>query len=262
VIGIIGAGNMGRALARGWGEPVLATDSGSGRAAALVAELGGEALTDNRELIARADIVVLAHRPEQLASIGQGARAAGKMVVSVLGPCPVAAIRAAYREATVVRAMPNTPVEVRRGVTAIAEGGEAGIPLFERVGKVYVVPEPQMSLATASTGVMPAYIALLAEAAIDASVCYGMPYSVATEVFLETLAGTAALLQARGGNTLLARREVGSPGESTVRGLAALERAGVRTAFNDAMRAVLERLSLPYEGAPVLGTEGSAGARS
>jgi pyrroline-5-carboxylate reductase len=127
------------------------------------------------------------------------------------------------------------------------------VPLFERVGKVWVLPESQMALATATIGVMPAYIALISEGAIDASVCYGLPYPVATNMFLETLAGTAALLLARKGDTLAARREVASPGESTVRGLAALERAGNRTAFHDAIRAVLERLSLPYEGAPELG---------
>lgn len=253
MIGIIGAGNMGRALARGWGEPVLATDSGSGRAAALVAELGGEALTDNAELIDRADVIVLAHRPDQLEAIAEGKRAAGKLVVSVLGPCTVDALQRAYPGATVARAMPNTPVELRRGVVCIAEGGEAAIELFERVGRVFVLPESQMNLATATIGVMPAYIALIAEAAIEASMCYGLPLRAATDMFLETLAGSAELLIAREGDTLLARREVASPGESTVRGLAELERHGVRTAFNDAARAVLERLSLPYEGGPALG---------
>jgi pyrroline-5-carboxylate reductase len=253
MIGIIGAGNMGRALARGWGEPILATDGGSGRAAALVAELGGEALTDNAELIERADIILLAHKPHQLASIAAGARAEGKLVVSVLGPSTVASIQCAYPGATVVRAMPNTPVEVRRGVTCIARGGEAGVELFERVGTVYVLPEELMGLATATIGVMPAYIALIAEAAIDASVCYGLDLEASTSMFLETLAGTAELLMARKGDTLLVRREVASPGESTVRGLAALERNGIRTAFNEAMHDVLERLSLPYEGRPTLG---------
>jgi pyrroline-5-carboxylate reductase len=253
VIGIIGAGNMGGALARGWGEPVLATDSGSGRAATLVAELGGEALTDNGELIERADIILLAHRPDQLQAIGSLGNASGKLVVSVLGPSKVEEIQMAYPGATVARAMPNTPVQVRRGVTCIAEGGEAAVDLFERVGKVHVLPEAMMDLATATIGVMPAYIALIAEAAIDASVLYGMPYPAAQSMFLETLAGTAELLIQRDGDTLAARREVASPGESTVRGVAALERHGIRTAFVSAMHDVLERLQLPYEGTAVLG---------
>lgn len=248
---------MGSALARGWGEPVLATDSGSGRAAALVAELGGKVPSDNAALVDEADIILLAHRPDQLETIAEhvharGARVAGKLIVSVLGPSTVAQLQNAYPEATIVRAMLNTPVEVRRGVTCIAEGGEAGVELFERVGRVFVLPEALMGLATATIGVMPAYIALIAEAAIDASVCYGMPYGHATNMFLETLAGTAQLLLARNGDTIGVRRGVASPGESTVRGIAELERNGIRSAFNEAMRAVLERLSLPYTGAPVL----------
>jgi pyrroline-5-carboxylate reductase len=115
-VGFIGAGNMARALARGLGEPVLCTESGSGRARALADELGGEALASNRELAERAEIVILAHKPVQLV---------------------------------------------------------AG-----------------------------------------------------------TMRGTAELLHARGVDTLQLRREVTSPGGTTSRGLAALERGGVRAAFH------------------------------
>lgn len=77
MIGFVGAGNMARAIARGLGEPVHATDSGSGRAAALVAELGGEALTSNAELFRLSDVVFLGHRPDQLAEVAKGVDAAG-----------------------------------------------------------------------------------------------------------------------------------------------------------------------------------------
>ena len=96
-----------------------------------------------------------------------------------------------------------------------------------------------MSVALATTSVMPAYVALVAEAAIDAGVRGGLPASQATEMFLATLAGSAELLIARGGDTLAVRREVTSPGGSTARGLAALERNGVRTAFDEALQAVV-----------------------
>jgi pyrroline-5-carboxylate reductase len=241
VIGIVGAGNMAGALARGWGEPVLATDGGSGRAAALVAELGGEALSDNAELFRRADTILLAHKPYQLDAVADGVDAAGKTVISVLGATTVAQLQAAYPESTIVRAMPNTPVAVRRGVTCIARGGESAVELFERVGHVFVLPEAQMEVATATMGVTPAYVALIAEAAIDAAVRHGLPAPLATEIFLEALSGSAELLLARGGDTLGMRREVTSPGGSTARGLAALERGGVRAAFDEAMGAVLNR---------------------
>src|SRR5919199_176239 len=120
-LGLIGSGNMARALARGWGEPVLATDSGSGRAAALAAELGGEAVASNRELAQRADLVILAHKPAQLAEVAAEA-APARAVVSLLARTPTEQVQAAYPDAAVFRAEPNTPVEVRRGVIAFAEG--------------------------------------------------------------------------------------------------------------------------------------------
>ena len=83
-VGFIGSGNMARALARGWGEPVLCTDAGSGRAAALAEELGGEALASNRELAERADVVILAHKPAQLAEVAWEAAGGAKAVVSLL----------------------------------------------------------------------------------------------------------------------------------------------------------------------------------
>ena len=83
-VGLIGAGNMARALARGWGEPVLATDAGSGRAATLAEELGGEAARSNADLAAAADVVVLAHKPAQLAEVAGEVAPAARAVVSLL----------------------------------------------------------------------------------------------------------------------------------------------------------------------------------
>lgn len=239
-IGLIGAGNMARALARGWGDPVLATDGGSGRAAALVAELGGEALASNAELAQRADLVVLACKPYQLDAVAAEAGAA-RRVLSVLGGTDAARLRAAFPAAEVYVTMPNTPVEVRRGVTIVAQ--ETPLPddvaaLLGRVGKVVVLPERLMGAATATTGVTPAYVALVAEAMVDAAVKHGLRADLAAELVVEVLAGSAELLRARGGDTLAMRREVTSPGGSTARGLAALEDAGLRSAFLAAMEAV------------------------
>src|SRR5215211_3992389 len=119
-LGFIGAGNMAAALARGWGEPVLATDSGSGRAAALVEELGGEAPGSNRELAERADLVVLAHKPAQTAKVAAEIDGAAKAIVSILGGVTLLELRDAYPDTPVIRVEPNTPAEVGAGVTAIA----------------------------------------------------------------------------------------------------------------------------------------------
>jgi pyrroline-5-carboxylate reductase len=143
----------------------------------------------------------------------------------------------------VFRVEPNTAVEVGQGVLAFAapdaEAEEAVhgslVELFERVGTVVEVPEALMGVAGACSGVGPAYWALLVEAQVDAAVRRGLPAALASRLTTETMAGSAELLRARGGDTLAMRREVASPGGTTARGLAALERGGVRTAFADAM---------------------------
>jgi pyrroline-5-carboxylate reductase len=240
--GYIGAGNMARALARGLGEPVLASDGGSGRAAALVGEVGGEAL-DNAGVAQRADLVVLACKPYQLEAVApalQGAR----RVISLLGATPIEAVRSALPGAQVAKAMPNTPVEVRRGVTVLADESDMldeARAFFERVGKVFELPERLMDVATGTVGVSPAYTAVIAEAQIDAAVKFGVRAELASEIVVEWLRGSAELIAARGYDTLAVRREVTSPGGSTARGLQALEERGLRAAFGEALRAVLNR---------------------
>lgn len=242
-VGFIGAGNMARALARGWSEPVLCTDGGSGRAQRLAEELGGEALATNRELAERADLVILAHKPAQLAEVAWEAAESAKAVVSLLARTPQADVRSAYPGVPVFRIEPNTAAQLRRGVLAFAEP-DAPVDealrqrvkdRFARVGVVVDVPERLMTVAGACSGVGPAYWALLVEAQIDAAVKAGMPAALAATLVTETMAGSAELIRAREGDTLAVRREVASPGGTTARGLAALERGGVRAAFAAAM---------------------------
>jgi pyrroline-5-carboxylate reductase len=242
-VGFIGAGNMARALARGWGDPVLCTDAGSGRAQQLAQELGGEAVTTNRELAERADLVILAHKPAQLADVAWDAAGAAKAVVSLLASTSLADVRSAYPGVPVFRVEPNTAAQVGRGVFVFAEADapedaalrERVRELFARAGTVLDVPERLMDVAGAISGVGPAYWALLVEAQVDAAVKAGLPAPLAGELVMETMAGSAELLRARGGDTLAMRREVASPGGTTARGLAALERGGVRAAFAAAM---------------------------
>jgi pyrroline-5-carboxylate reductase len=245
-VGLIGAGNMARALARGWGDPVLVSDSGSGRAKELAAELGGEALDSNVEVADRADLVVLCHKPAQFKAVAKELNGHAKAVASVVGGVDTVELRLRY-EAPVFRFMPNTPVEVRRGVMCYAPEHEVDsqledqvVELFGRLGIVVKVPEKLMSAAGAVMGVGPAYQALLVEAQVDAAVRHGMAAGLAGRLVVETMAGTAALLQLRDYDTLTVRREVTSPGGTTARGLAALERGGVRPAFQDAFDAVVE----------------------
>jgi pyrroline-5-carboxylate reductase len=238
VVGFCGSGNMARALALGWGEPALFTDGGSGRAVALAKAVGGEALSSNRELGERAELLILAHKPAQLAAVAKEIGSA-KVVLSLLGAVTLAELEAAYAGAQIVRSMPNTPVAVRQGVTCVCGAEIAEVEeLLARVGTVVRLPERLIDAATAVSGVAPAYVALIAEAWVDAAVAQGLPAAQAAELVGASLAGSAALLQARDMDTLAVRREVTSPGGMTARGLRALEQAGLRSAFANAAAAV------------------------
>ena len=247
-IGVIGAGNMAVALARGWGEPVLVFDLFTPRAEALAAETGGEVAESGLDVARRSDVVVLCHKPAGVERVASSLGGEAKGVISILGGVPLSALKAAYGGTPVVRILPSVPVEVRQGVCVHARDGDAdpqlqaaALELFGRVGSVVTLDESQIDIAMGLMSCAPAYVALVAEAQIDAGVRAGLPADIAGELVGANFAGTAALLQARGMDTLAVRRSVTSPGGSTARGLSALEHAGVRAAFDDAMQAVLAR---------------------
>jgi pyrroline-5-carboxylate reductase len=240
-VGFIGSGNMVGALARGWGDPVLCTDHGSGRAQALVDEVGGEAVS-NREAAERADVLILGHKPAQLERIAEeiGEVPTG-IVVSIVASASVADVQALYPHATVFRVLPNTPAALRQGVLLFVETddprAEPVKALFARLGTIVDMPEKLMRVANSISGVGPAYWALLAEAWTDSAIRHGMPAAQAATLVRETMAGTAALL--RDTDTLALRRGVTSPGGTTARGLNALEQGGVRAVLAAAMDAVV-----------------------
>jgi pyrroline-5-carboxylate reductase len=251
-VGIIGAGNMASAMARGWasadgGPELLLTDAGSGRAERLAAELGAEAPGDNAELAKAADLVVLAVKPAKLDAVAAEIVGAGKPVLSVLGATSLARLCEALPGVAVIRTMPNVAVEVRRGVICwtAAEGVDDAVrervrELIALLGLGIELAEELMDPATALMGCSPAYIALFAEALTDAGVQQGVPEEQARQMVTETFAGTAALLEEH--HTLQLRRAVSSPGGSTAAGVAALERGGVRAAIFEAVAASLTRM--------------------
>jgi pyrroline-5-carboxylate reductase len=254
-VGLIGAGNMARALARGWGRPVLCFDPVADRARALAEETGGEALASNAEVAARAELVVLCHKPAQLHVIAEEVAPPARAVASILAATPLAALKEAYPERPVYRFIPSLPVEVRQGAIvqaadrereAEAFAGDLALDaqvreLFAELGSLVVLDDALVDVAMGLMSCAPAYVALIAEAQIDAGVRRGIPAAEGSQLVVQTLAGTAELLRRRGYDTLALRREVSSPGGVTARGLDALERAGVRSAFSDALDAVLRK---------------------
>ena len=245
-IGLIGAGNMAGALARGWNEPVLVADIDRDRAVALAESVGGSVADSNTELAAQADVVVLCHKPPQLEEVADEIRDDAPSIVSILGGVPVGAVEDAYPGKPVYRFMPNQAAEVRRGVSCYVAGSRAAegpereiLDLFGRLGIVVPLPEAQMEIATAVMSCAPAWFALVAEALIDAGSGHGLEREQAERLVAAAVAGTGSMLADAGLSPVELRRRVTSPGGLTERGTGVLENAGVREAFDAAVDAVV-----------------------
>ncbi len=245
-IGLIGAGSMARALARGWGRPVLCADPVAQRAQDLAGECGGSALASNAEVAERADLVVLCHKPGQLREVADQVAPHARAVASILALTPLAELREAYPGRPVYRFIPSLPVEVRQGAVVQAADVEQDpqldatvSALFAELGSLVVLEERLLDVAMCLMSCAPAYLALIAEAQVDAGVRRGLPAGQGAQLVAQTLAGTAELIRRRSYDTLALRREVASPGGVTARGLDALERGGVRAAFSEALDVAL-----------------------
>lgn len=257
IVGLIGAGNMAGALARGWAaaeagpDEIVFSDADTDRARRLAEEVGGRQAGSNRELAERADLIVLAMKPAALAPVAEDVRVPvaerSLPVVSILGATGIAALEAALGEGTpILRFMPNVAAEVRQGTfcyvssAALDERTERDLlDLFGLLGELVPVEEHLMDAATAISGAGPAFMAIVVEALTDAGVAQGLTAAQASRLAISTMAGSAALLARRHGDAASLKRQVTSPGGVTAAGLAALERNGLRAAFADAVEAVV-----------------------
>lgn len=275
-IAIIGGGNIGEALLAGLlrsGRQVkdlVVAEAYPARAAQL-ADKYSVRVTDVADAAENAAYVIVAVKPdavegvvEALAAAAAGADSSSveQVVVSVAAGVPTSFYEAKLPAgAPVVRVMPNTPMLVGAGVTALSRGrfaNEAQLAevadIFSAVGAVLTVPEKQMDAVTAVSGSGPAYFFLMVEAVVDAGVAAGLPRTVATELAARTMAGSAAMLLNRitesGTGSAVApldtsaaelRASVTSPGGTTAAGLRELERGGLRAAVASAVEAAKTR---------------------
>jgi len=247
-IGLIGAGNMASALARGIGEPVLVADVDSAKAHALAEELGGEVVASNAELAQRADVVVLCHKPMQLAEVADQVAGHAEVVVSILAATDTAALEAAYPGVPVYRFIPNIPAEVRQGVLCYVPGRLAQqgpeqqiLELFGRAGAIIPLEsEPLIEPAMALMSCGPAFMALVAESFAEAGAAHGLARDQAMRMTVETMAGTAAYLREHAYDTEAVKVRVATPGGTTERGLITLEERGLRDVCRAAVDAVVE----------------------
>jgi pyrroline-5-carboxylate reductase len=247
-LGLIGAGNMASALARGIGEPILVHDIDEAKASALAEEVGGEAVGSNAELAERADALVLCHKPKQLEEVANEVGGRASVVVSILAATPTERLAAAYPGAAIYRFIPNMPTEVRRGVLCYVPGpGAADGPedeILELMGRTGAVirldDEPLIEPAMALMACGPGFLALVAEAFAEAGAAHGLDPDDAMRMVVETMGGTADYLAKHGYDGPALRARVATPGGTTERGLIALEENGLRDVTRAAVDAVVE----------------------
>lgn len=278
-IAIIGGGSMGEALLAGLlqaGRSArdLVVAEHVAQRAAFLSQTYGVRVAAIDEAAEHAGIVILAVKPgdvdsavSDIAAVAARAEgsAAEQVIVSVAAGVPIAYFEARLPVGSpVVRVMPNTPALVGAGVSALARGRFATdeqlndvAELFESVGLVHIVSESQLDAVTAVSGSGPAYFFLFVEALVDAGVGAGLSRAVATDLAVQTMAGSVKMLTDRAAadraeatvagvvrpDTTAAqlRAMVTSPGGTTAAGLRELERSGLRAALDAAVQAAKTR---------------------
>lgn len=258
-IALIGAGQMGQALARGFcnsGEcdsaALIAYDPSLAAEKNLQKSIPGVQLTKTAsEATQAARYVILAVKPQHAASVCQEIQPAlqdGTIIISIIAGLPTSWLSARLKTSRIVRVMPNTPCLIGQGVSAISSPPELDSKdseiiqrLFSTVGVVHNVPESLLDAVTAVSGSGPGYVALLIDALADGGVQAGLPRQLALDLAVQTFAGTATLIADTGDHPAVVKDRVSSPGGTTVAGLSVLERKGVRGALADAVAAAADR---------------------
>jgi pyrroline-5-carboxylate reductase len=257
-LAFIGGGQMAEAIIRGvldaglvTAEQVLATEVRPERREYLAEQVGIRARANNRAAVTFGRVIFLTVKPQDLPSVLDdiGPVVRGQLVVSIAAGVPLARIEPAFSTPTpVIRVMPNTPALVRAGMAVLALGAHArpehealALRIFNAVGKAITLPEYALDAVTALSGSGPGYIALVIEALADAGVRVGLARDVATTLAVQTTLGTAQMLAQTGEHPARLKDMVSSPGGTTIAGIHALERGGVRAAFIDAIVAATER---------------------
>lgn len=254
---MIGGGMMGEALLSRLvaqqvylPDEILVSEPQQQRREFLTQQYGVSVTGDNREAAFASDIVLLAIKPQVFDQVAASLsdHKISALIISILAGTPLSKLEATFSTQPVIRAMPNTPAAVGAGMTAIALGQHAQThhleqarQILETVGEVVPVPESMMDAVTGLSGSGPGYVALMIEALADGGVAAGLPRAIAMQLALQTVRGTAQLLQQEGIHPGELKDRVTSPGGTTIAGIAQLERSGFRSAVIEAVKAAWQR---------------------
>jgi pyrroline-5-carboxylate reductase len=258
-LGVIGAGNMGTALIRGWLQTrlippadIIVADVSSERVQGLQRELGVQA-ADNRQAALQADLVLLAVKPQvvpQVLAEIQPLLDESRLVISIAAGIPLSLLADMLTEARLMRVMPNTPTLVQAGMAAVAPGPrsdkadlELTCRLFDAVGRSVVVEEKLMDAVTGLSGSGPAYVFLFLEALADGGVKMGLDRQTALLLAAQTILGAARLYLETREHPGSLKDMVTSPAGTTIAGLHALEQGGFRGLAMNAVETAAKRSS-------------------
>jgi pyrroline-5-carboxylate reductase len=258
-IATVGSGVMAEAMIAGLlrgrlVEPaqVVASHNRPERREHLAREYGIRVVPTNVEAVDGADVLLLGIKPQMLGRVGREIGPhlrRGQLVLSILAGATTAALTGTLGHDQVVRAMPNTPARLGRGMTVWyatpatteEQRAQAAALLGALGAQLEVDDEKMVAMATAVSGTGPTYVFLVMEALIDAAVHLGFPRHIAHDLVIETLEGSTLFAKQSGLHPAELRNMVTSPGGTSAAALHELESGRLRTVLSEAVWAAYRR---------------------
>jgi pyrroline-5-carboxylate reductase len=254
MIGFIGGGNMAEAMIKGIVQSgmkdIMVSEPRGDRCAYLEKTYNVKTTSDNKEVVKNCDIIILAIKPQNMDDVTaeiNNLLTEEKLIVSIAAGITLSYLTSRLKTSKIIRVMPNTPALVQEGISVLAlceciHDREMGLirGIFMSIGKVLVLPEKYMDAVTALSGSGPAFIALFVEKMIEAGVKVGLSKDNATELAIQTLIGTAKLLETGMPPDKL-REMVTSPGGTTAAGLKVFEEKSLQDTVDAVIQAATNR---------------------
>lgn len=264
-IGVIGCGNMGRALVRGlveksaYPQNLTVFDVDAKKTAALKKDAAVKVAKTNRQCVSLSDVAILAVKPNILPEVcGEIATSLGKdcLVISVAAGVSIASIAGwLKRPVAIVRVMPNMPALVGAGMSAFSVGKHVSVKqrkaaeaVLSAVGEIQQVPEKALDLVTAISGSGPAYFFLLAEKLVEAAHGLGMKADAAKKLVYQTAFGSGRVMVESQEDPDVLIERVASKGGTTEAALKVFQRQGLGKVVQDAVKAACRRSREIREG--------------
>ena len=258
MIGFVGGGNMAEALIKGVRSSefgvrsmnILVSEPREDRRKYLEQTYGIKTTSSNRDVASSCNIIILAVKPQNMAAVLDEISDVitdEKTVVSIAAGITLSYLQSKLKTKKLIRVMPNTPALVQEGMSVLSlcecfsdKDIAAVREIFMSIGKVLTLPEKYMNAVTALSGSGPAFIALFIEAMTDAGINMGLAADNASELAIQTLIGTAKLLDT-GMPPMKLREMVTSPGGTTAAGLKVFDEKGLKGIVIDALQAAEKR---------------------